>query len=176
MPFRLPGGAALKSVQFGTTTPSDGTSSINVTITPVDLSRTVLYFTTGGGANVLYPGLRGYLSASNTIVFDWGDTARVPWSIYWFVVEFSSGVTVQHGTDSGAGCFFNVTISAVDRAKSFALASAYTSGASPQDTRAYLPDISLPASTTVRLRRNCSYSTWDNPGTWFYAWQVVSFN
>ncbi|MBI4719436.1 MAG: hypothetical protein HY763_16695 [Planctomycetes bacterium] len=124
--------AGLKSLQSGSLTMSVGGGSAqtsNVTITSVDLSKSVLWFNYRGDSNDPDDGhVRGRLTSSTNIQFYRpNDASLTDLTIQWYVAEFACGVYVQRGLANTADTT-NVTINTVDTAKSFVLTSGSESG------------------------------------------------
>ena len=132
--------AQLISVQSGTTTMTQGggaSQTVNVAITSVDTTRSILFFNLRGDSTEPRNGqVRGQLTSATNIQFlrEDDNASASAITIEWYVAEFASGVSVQRGTftsvlDSAAG----VTITAVDPATSFVMIS----GSAPSTDTTY---------------------------------------
>ncbi|MDH5522337.1 MAG: right-handed parallel beta-helix repeat-containing protein, partial [Acidimicrobiia bacterium] len=123
-----PDPVVLDNVQKGTATLANASSTVAVTIAPVDPSKAFLTFSVRG--NDTSPeniSISGRLSNATTVTFDRvGTSGNVV--IDWSVVEFSSGVTVQRGTVTPGGSTTNVAITSVDLTRSFPLVSMRAGG------------------------------------------------
>lgn len=122
------GSAGVKSLQSGTATMPVGTATtqtVNVPISAADMTKSVLFFT--ARVSSVDPGdgqVRGQLTSPTNVQFTRPNaTSLSPVTIRWSVVEFSGGVRVQRDTALVANTTSNVTIAAVDLAKSFVLTS-----------------------------------------------------
>lgn len=122
----------LESLQKGFTTIASGTNSSVVTITEVDLSRSVLLFSIrGAGTGVTaYDMVRGQLTGATEITLrrHSNDTSTI--EIEWQVLTFMTGVKVQRGTTvlSGTANLTSVDISAVDLTKAVVIATVSNNG------------------------------------------------
>ncbi|MGB5138681.1 MAG: tandem-95 repeat protein, partial [Candidatus Zixiibacteriota bacterium] len=113
--------ASIKNVQTGEVTFSATTQ--NVTITSVDLTKSILIFNERN--NLPSPQescVRGQLtSATNLRLAKSSSTGSV--TVRWYVAEFDSGVSVQRGTNVLGSTTVNVPISNVSLTQSFVLVS-----------------------------------------------------
>ncbi len=120
--------AELVSVQSGTVTMTAGagaSQTVNVVISAVNTSQSILFFNYRGDSDQPGDGhIRGQLTSSTNIqFFRPDDSSLTGFTIEWYVAEFCSGVSVQRGTFSSVDTTGNVTISAVDTTRSFVLIS-----------------------------------------------------
>src|SRR6185369_3776685 len=89
--------AQLDSVQSGTATIADTTSSTTVTISSVDTTKSFLVFEVS--LNLVDPvnaQISGQLTNATTLTFARAGTSGAV-TIKWYVAEFTSGVSVQRG-------------------------------------------------------------------------------
>ena len=164
--FELFGAGKITSIQRGTSVVQPGQAGITVPISPVDLSKAVLVFssrTTVSNNEIRNVVFSGVLH-ENQIEFLNNETLGEK-HIEWEVIEFE-GVHVQRGTY--AGPFNNgvlINISPIDVNKSFVLGSFHTNAT----TVAIVPTFRIVDSSTIEVR---NYSA--NSLVWV-AWQVVEF-
>jgi hypothetical protein len=165
--------AQLKGLQSGTATVAGG-ATLTVTLpTAVDTTKAFLVF---GTAESTGDPLDGHVSgqltgAGTTITFQQaGGAASV--DIKYYVVEFSSGVSVQRGSiDIATGDVFDVALAAVDTTKSFPLISFRSAGANfncNDFVRA-----KLTSGTNLQLSSNVA--TCGTVATSVVEWQVVEY-
>ena len=164
--------AAISGVQRGSATIGNGNSTTTVTITSVDLTKSILLFNYSMVTSLTPASdtVRGQLTAGNQITFHREGTENAV-SIRWEVITFSSGVTVQRGTSS-FGLFIdntNVTIGAVDLSKAVAIHSVSQFG----NTADYddLSRISLTSPTNLRI----SIPNTNTGVAKTCDWQVIEF-
>ncbi len=156
--------ASIKNVQTGEVTFTAATQ--NVTITSVDLTKSILIFSERN--NLPSPqeaSVRGQLTTATNLRLA-KNTATGSVTVRWYVAEFDSGITVQRGTTALGATTVNQAITAVNLAESFVIVSKDKSGTGFSNDdfgRARL------SSTT-----NLEFAT--NGGSGGNAdWQVVSF-
>lgn len=128
LPVVSSGGAVIKSVQRGQTIILENQTTVDVTITGVDLTKSFVTCE----VTAQYTGTEevGQTTASVHLVSSTKISVRRVTSsttqqvyVTWQVVEFVSGVSVQRGFTSTASANETVTISAVDVSKSFLMSS-----------------------------------------------------
>ena len=109
--------ASIKSVQSGTVTIADNSASNTATITSVATDKSFLMFTVRHNNVSLQDNrdtkVRGVLTNATTVTFDRAGAATGQGTcvISWFVIEYTSGVTVQRGTVAGINATtHNVTL------------------------------------------------------------------
>ena len=110
--------AAIKSIQRGTATIGVDTASTTASVTAVDLTKTVLFFGLSKAQDVqprrnLF---RGKFNSTTEIEFGRDAALGSATTIEWYVVEWTSGVTVQSGENTSS---VDTTITAVVIADSF---------------------------------------------------------
>jgi hypothetical protein len=116
----------LSNIQSGEVTVSGTTQ--DVTVSSVDTLRSVLFFNSRLNVNSPAKGLvKGALLDSTTLRFVKNNTAASA-TVRWYLVEFTSGVTVTRGTAAQTATTINVTIPTVDLTESFVLISNERSG------------------------------------------------
>ena len=119
-----PSGCAGAFVRSGSDTMSSGATTLNVPITAVDLSRSVLFFNLKEQANE--PGfalVRGQLTSATNIQFNRAFSGGSDVTIQWYVAELVSGTSVQRAQGVDLSVTPNYTITSVDLTKSFVLTS-----------------------------------------------------
>jgi hypothetical protein len=163
----------LSGIQKGVETLSNGSSSVVTTITSVDLTKSFLLFnyTKLGAASPGKDLIRAQLTSSTQITFNRVSTVEDV-TIYWQVLTFSSGVTVQRGTTSyghATNTDFNVTITAVDASKSIAISSFSCIGDNTDDQD--FPQTYLSSATNVNIHTNSA-----DASSRAVDWQVIEFN
>lgn len=113
-----PAASPVKSTQRGSTTLS-GATSIDVTITAIDPTKSILIFTAGEAGGTTLPNVmvEGILVNATTIRFRKG-TATGYTTIKWQVIEFNNVKSLQRGEITIAGSTATAAITAVDLNKS----------------------------------------------------------
>lgn len=169
----LGGGSNIKNIQRGTASIINGGINVNITISSVDLSKTLLIFSIRQDNTTNDPSAclaRGYINASTNIKFERGSAPAKQILIDWQVIEFNGNVKVQNGlTALNDGVAQNtITISSVDLTKAVLFHSVTTSAAS-QTFADVLTSGYLSSNTGVTFRRINSYL-----GN-LIAWYVVEF-
>ncbi|GEM_PF-2997140 len=116
-------------VQRGTATLAVGSSITTVSINPVNLDQSILWFQVSH--NIAAPNngsVSGQITNSTTLTFSRVGTSNTV-TIQWYVTQFSSGVSVQRGTTVKTGTpTMNVPINPVDLTLAFVLISDQHSG------------------------------------------------
>lgn len=134
------------------------TSPTTVTISSVDITKSfvICFCTLPGKGNV-----KAVLTNSTTLTISTGTHTR------WWVVSFSSGVSVQRGTGTMAvdTDIANHNISSVDTAKSFVITGGYAS--SGENFGFFMGEFN--SATQIKVSRGNDGYSGD------YAWQVVTF-
>ncbi len=117
------------SVQYGSTTLASGTTSTTAAITSIDTAKSWLVFSTKGSGSTdgtNEPGnssVCGSISSATELSFA-RTNSTMGVTVQWFVITFSSGVSVQRGTDTNVSTtVVNKTITTVDTNKSFVVLS-----------------------------------------------------
>jgi hypothetical protein len=159
------GGSNIKSVQRGIVTIS--VLNTNVTITTVDLSKSVLKFTSRAVQSPLDPsriGVRGKLSSQTNINFT-TESSSPGTQVYWEVVEFNNVKSIQRGDVSNLASNAQ-TISTVNQQKSIIFHS-NTLKTTTQDASLVFTASNITNSTQINLFSipNCDWH-----------WQVIEFN
>ncbi len=156
--------ASINNVQTGEVTFSTATQ--NVTITSVDLTRSILIFSErANSASPQTGAVRGQLTSSTNIQFNKG-SATGSVTVRWYVAEFISGVSVQRGSTTLSSTTVNQTISSVSLSESFVIVSKSTTGTSFDNND--FERARLTSATNLELSTNAS-----SGGT--ADWQVVTF-
>lgn len=173
---RLPvaggGGAVIKSVQRGFVSIPSRSTSIDVSINPLDTSKSFLTFTYSvSGTSSDTPNnsmCSGVISGSNKLTFSRFSAPTSTVDIEWEVVEYISGAVVQIGSSAFTGVSLSVPISRVNLDKSFLLVS-MTSSADFERTYQVRPMCSLSSETSISFVRAIDY------GPVTIKWQVVTY-
>ncbi len=181
--------AVIKSVQSGTAVSSgDGMVTVNLGA-PVVPAQSILFFqtrTNGGQPTDMPPSrpgnslIGGSLTGADTVEFSRFTTEASDngiaetMNITWHVVEFESGVNVQHGQsrpDAGAQILFDVAINPVaSLSQAFVLHSFSTTNES-QGNNFSTNDLfvaQLTSTSNLQIRS-------ENSSEFFQYWQVVEF-
>ncbi|MCR9141099.1 MAG: hypothetical protein NXI24_02525 [bacterium] len=156
----------LTNVQSGSITMSSATQ--NVAVTPVVMSRSfvVCYVRTSESSAYYQPSCQ--LSATNQVTIQ-SNQALATAVVQWYLVEFTSGVSVQRGstTLAGGSSTSNVTIASSAVNKSFVVST----------TRINLNSTGADEQRTVRARltsaTNLELSRNENTNAVVVEWQVV---
>jgi|CXWL01.1.fsa_nt_gi hypothetical protein len=118
--------ARINRVQSGTA--SFTTTTTDVTITSVDLTKAVLFFSYRVNNNTIAQIMvKGQISSATNVHFE-RITGGATVDIAWYVAEFHSGVTVQRAANTHASATTNVTITAVTLAQAFPVFSYMNDG------------------------------------------------
>lgn len=157
-------GAELYRKQSGTVSLTG--SSVSVPIEQVCMSNSFMVFTMSlnntSPDNLL---VAGEIASTTSLNFERdGSTGTV--TIKWQVFEFSSGVTVQHGTSGNVGNTA-VSISAVDLTKSFVIATGRNNGSQFGSDDGFSANL----TSTTNLQLVCTGS-----GHTEVFWQVVQYD
>jgi hypothetical protein len=174
------GAAVLKSngVQTGVVTMPGGSTAATVAITSVNTNNTFVIcnplISKNGNGAVASEFVTCELTGPTTLTITNGaaDSTEV---VRWYVVEFSSGVTVQRGlvptaTYLAGTATVNVAIAAVNLATTFVLISARTAYGGADADEQFTPTAQLTTTTNLQLTRS-------ETGTALaVAWQVIQIN
>ena len=168
--------ATIKSVQSGTVTIADNSASNTATITSVATDKAFLMFTVRhNNASTVEQSrdlqVRGVLTNSTMVTFDRDSAASGQGTcvVSWFVIEYTSGVTVQRGTVAGINATtHNVTISAVTLAQSWPIVS--EQGATGNE---YAASDTIQAEITTTT--NLALTNAANAFSCDFAWQVINY-
>jgi len=161
----IPVETGIHTVQSGTATMT-AQSVLNVPITTVDLAQSVLFMSvTEDNVDPSNGLVRGQLTSSTNIRFNRVGTATTV-TIKWHVATFGRGVSVQRGTTNVTANPMNVAITAVDRTKTFVLASWQKLGST------YGADDVVRARLTSNTNLEFSHGTGSLDG--IADWQVVT--
>lgn len=166
----LGGGSVSKSIQRGSTLLLTGaTTTINITITSVDMSKSIVIVSTipkAGSTQNAEIYVRGILTSSTNLqlVRNTGSGAT---DVSWVVVEFNNVKSLQTGSKSISVASATVTVSAVNTSKSLLFASWTT--ADTTNSFEGLTNYVLTDSTTLTFTQNGFYSK-------SIQWYLVEFN
>lgn len=170
--FPLPkpdsGGNFIKSIQRGETSNNSGVASFTATISPVDITKSVIMCSTESGSSTANNGMlvRASFTNSTTITFNKGAAVPGNPTVQWQVIEFTGAKSVQFGSTVVAGLTLGVAINAVNTAKSWVLFSFATTQSATTLTGA-VAGAFLTNSTTLTLNNAGGNTTFD--------WFVVEF-
>ena len=169
--------ATIKSVQSGIVTIADNSASgTYATLTPVDMDKAFLMFSVRHNNVSLQDcrdtQVRGVLTDSTTVTFDRAGAASGQGIcvVSWFVIEYTSGVTVQRGTVDGINATtHNVTLkNAVTLAQSWPIVS--EQGWTNYDY-GFADTVQAEITTTTNLALTVS----GNASSHDFAWQVIDY-
>jgi len=169
--------ATIKTVQSGTATIADNSASITATITSVATDKAFLTFTVRhNNVNTLEESrdllVRGVLTNSTTLTFDRDSAVSGQGTcvISWYVIEYTSGVTVQRGTVAGINATtHNVTITAVTLAQSWPIVSMQGFAGRDEIKQRHTIRAEITTTTNLALTNAANASTCD------FAWQVIDY-
>src|SRR5579883_2435937 len=148
------GQTIVRSFQSGTATLATNATTVTATISSVTTTQAILFFSTSTNSTAVSNfGITGTITNATTLTFARGGTGTAA-TIQWYVVEFSSGVTVQRGSTTiatGANTT-NVAITAVNLANSFPIIStSQNTTAGNSLTSSGEVNASLTSTTQLRL-------------------------
>jgi hypothetical protein len=156
------------SIDFATTD-----SSKTATITSIDTTKAFLRFTWSTTALQLNLGaIRGQITNGTTITFTRSTGTTVAVTVQWEVLEWSSGVTVQRGSQTGSAATTNVTISTVDTAKAWPIVTW-----SSTDTTLWTVGSAISLQASITSTTNLALVSDDSsPSGQITEWQVVEYD
>lgn len=165
--------AVLRQTDSGTVTLGAGSGSQTATLntTLLDKNKAFLVFGVSGASPSPALGfVAGEITNTTTLTFDrWTAAGSPAIVIRWWVAEFTSGVTVQHGNIAISSTSVDVTISAVNLAKTFPIISFKNSGT------AHNGDDWIKAKVTTTTNLNLAPITNSNSNS-LLRWQVVEYD
>lgn len=151
------GGSNLKSpTQFGSTTIPSYSATTTVSISAVDLTKSIVKIYYKNGANTM--GITAELTNPTTITLTRYSGYAEAITIYWEVYEFNNVKSLQKGTHSSTG---TITVSNYNTSKSMLIWSYYSSGSN---------DVAIMGkvnSTSIQVYIGYYTKT---------LWQVIEFN
>ncbi|HXV93635.1 MAG TPA: hypothetical protein VD813_10085 [Pseudonocardia sp.] len=162
----------------GTTTLSAGSASVDVTLPTTLLATTKsllvfsYHFPSAQANQPQFGTITGEILSTTTLRFQrYGSTGSPAATIEWYVVEWTAGVTVQHGSTTLTvnQAVEDVPITAVDTTAAFVLSSLRNSGGTYGDDD--FCSARLLDADTLRLERVATGST-----TGIVCWQVVEYD
>ena len=175
---RLPvvggGGAVIKSVQRGSATIVAGQISAVVTVSQIDVSKSFIKIYLNAsqvGTEYMYNVTPlAEITDSVTLTFSRvsGSVASPSVNIYWELVEFDLGVSIQRGMASTSNDTLDVTISTIDPSKSMVFFSMKSRSSSQNITSAHVCFISN--SNSIRFLAPIAPSAPVD-----FNWQVISY-
>ena len=163
------------SVQSGTATIAANNPSTTATLSPAlaDMGKAFLVFSSTVDDNrPEYTWISGQITNTTTVTYerDNGGLAGAAVSIEWYVVEFTTGVTVQRGVQFMSSPTRNVTLpSSVDTTRSFPIIS-YRNASGNTDNDDFMRAKIIDGGATLEL------STVSTPSNGFVEWQVVQYD
>jgi hypothetical protein len=147
-------------VQRGNITLPDGTISQDVSIDPVNVSKSlpIVYWNMNGTNGFRFKYVIGFFSnlsgdTSNILVISRGDNTSDTQAVDYQVIEFLDNTTVQHSYINMTGSTYQANFSAVNTSRAFVYASYNVSRISSTDNRAVMLNFTLINSTMVEIRR-----------------------
>ena len=170
--------ATIKTVQSGTATIADNSASITATITSVATDKAFLTFTvrhnnTNTSEQSRDLQVRGVLTNSTTVTFDRDSAASGQGTcvVSWFVIEYTSGVTVQRGTVAGINATtHNVTLpTAVTLAQSWPIVTMQGFAGSSEIKQRHTIRAEITTTTNLALTNAANASSCK------FAWQVIDY-
>ena len=157
----------IKSIQRGSFSYYNLTT-YNVTINPVDTTKSIIYVSHNGGyARANTDLIAAKISNSTTINFSSGDDYTNEVIVSWIVIEFTNVKSLQTGSVVASGATTNVAISTVDILKSFSVVSKKSTSTS-STTGYYRFTHHITTATNLAI-------TGQNVNTETYEWQVIEF-
>ena len=168
------GGAVIKSVQRGVATILAGQTSAAVTVSQIDTSKSFVKIyssATQVGTEYMYSVIPlAEITNSTTLTFsrNTGSVASQNVSVFWELVEFASGVSIQSGIANTSNAALDVTISTIDPSKSMVFFSMKSGSSSQNITSAHVCLISN--SNSIRFVAPTTPSA-----SVTFNWQVVSY-
>lgn len=155
------GGAKIESIQRGITTVE--AAGLSVQITPVDISRAfVIAQSLNRAMYVSYNLFAAYVLSSGNYVNLSRGVDNVGFNVYWEVVEFASGVSVQHIEVTMTNeATRSITISPVDPSRTFVVASCKTDYSNTGYSGAYgaIAKAVLTDAQTITVTREAGSTT-----------------
>lgn len=146
------GSIVLSSIQSGSATMGSSDATLNIDITTIDISKSFFvlsYNHNYSGDSPYYGFISAKLTSSQIQISRRAASGAMIFK--WFVVSFSSGVSVQHKSDTKTNTtYVDTTITAVDRTKSFIIAHNRGSSSIYTTYDAYLINSSFTSDTNVR--------------------------
>jgi hypothetical protein len=136
----------IKSLQSGTANFTISEQTLTVTITEVDTTASVLFFSYqrgGSSAGSSTPDkamVKGVLTNSTTLTFTVGGTAYSPWIIDWQVVTFYNVKSLQRGSalaETPGLSLQQSTVTAVDPSRCLLIVSAESTDTAAGNTTSY---------------------------------------
>lgn len=143
------------AVQTGTVVFGTSDSSQTATISSVDTGKSWLIYTfeseNGTNTNIAQKLVRGLITNDTTLTFDRDSTGQVV-DLTWYLVEFTDGTTVQHGSQSfnASDTARNINLTSIDPAWTIAAGGYFIRGG------------------------KSPYSADDNPGVGWFTFDVSS--
>ncbi len=164
------------AVQSGDVAFGAGESSKTDTLTAVDTAKSWLVHSyssaSGTSADIGQKLVRGVVTNTTTLTFDRDNTGQTA-DLTWYLVEFTDATSVQHASEPfGAGeTQRDVTITAVDLTRTFAIGGLYGRGGKSPYSTADDPGVgwmtaNLTTTTNLQLTRGLTGSTTADVG-WF---------
>jgi hypothetical protein len=164
--------ANFKAKQSGTFDFATTDSSKTATITSIDTTKSFLRFTwSTTGTSLAVGAVRGQITDSTTLTFTRNTGTTVAITVEWQVMEWSSGVTVQRGSQTGSAATTNVIITAVDTAKAWPIVT-WSS-----DNTTWSTDYSVSLQASITSTTNLALVSDDStPTAQITEWQVIEYD
>lgn len=161
--------ARVGAVQSGeVTTTATGTTSVG--LTPVDPERSVVFHTvSSAGADVVDGAVSVELTDASTLDVVRQGTGTASVTVAWHVVEYTCGIRVQRGVETGsAAASRDVTINVTDPARAFTTVAVAPGAVATTPAAAHQVTAVLTGPTTLTLSSGAAPAA---DARW--AWQVV---
>jgi hypothetical protein len=165
--------ATFKSAQSGTTSITAGNTSVTVTISAVTIAKSAIFFSVRSDGTALKAdstSVRGRITSTTQLTFS-RDQSTGAMTIYWYVPEWTSGVTVQSGNLTSVGDPTNVTITSVTTTRAFSLNSIQSDNSTHGVNDGSMVRTEITSSTNLAVR----HYTGSAPPTQCF-WQVVEWD
>lgn len=168
-----PGGSNIKSIQRGTSVLTNGgASTLNVTISSVNLSKTIVKFTsliisTSGSLNSL---CNAKVTTATNLLLTRNSTTGGDITVEWEIIEFNNVKSIQTGNYTLSTMSGTVTITTVDTTKSSLYYSAYNSADTDSYTRTMTGTGKITNATTL------TFALATSGVTKIIEWIVIEFN
>lgn len=161
------GNSNIKRIQTGQATITTGNTNLDVTISAIDTTKSVILVSpTGSSWYVDYDIASGVITNSTTITLSRGATGGGVYgcTVYWTVIEFKIVKSLQSGSAAMPSSSTNVTISAVNIDNCLLFCSAKNS---LHTQYALTMTYNLTTTTNLYLYSSVTSTT--------VAWQVIEF-
>jgi hypothetical protein len=166
--------ASFLSKQSGSVSFSTTDTSKTAALTSVDTTKAFVRFNwrTGGGATGVTNGaIRGIITDATTVTFTRASAGSAAATLEWTVMEWSAGVTVESGSQTGSGATTNVTITEIDTTKAWPIVSMSTNAGDWNTGSGLSIQASITSTTNLALVSDDS-----TPTAQITCWQIVEYD